>query len=188
MSTAIDFRTIPDNIPSICIPRVFTNITDSRIRKIFTDLKMGEIDKIDFVSRQTEKGEKFNRVFIHFKRWNINGDVATARERLLKGQDIKIVYDDPWFWKISAYRPPQSNRSLNPPSERQYKSKLPPRLELEEKVPEKQGLESCKKMRVEHKTIVSNRGPKRNQPPKATQQTSSEKTEIKLDIEESDKV
>jgi hypothetical protein len=27
-----------------------------------------------------------------------------ARERLLEGKDIKIVYDDPWFWKVSAYR------------------------------------------------------------------------------------
>jgi hypothetical protein len=27
-----------------------------------------------------------------------------ARERLLNGKEIKIVYDDPWFWKVSAYR------------------------------------------------------------------------------------
>ena len=26
-----------------------------------------------------------------------------ARDRLLEGKEIKIVYDDPWFWKVSAY-------------------------------------------------------------------------------------
>jgi hypothetical protein len=29
-----------------------------------------------------------------------------VRGRLLNGKDIKIIYDEPWFWKVSAYRPP----------------------------------------------------------------------------------
>jgi len=28
----------------------------------------------------------------------------SARERLLNGQDLKVIYDDPWFWKVSAYK------------------------------------------------------------------------------------
>jgi hypothetical protein len=32
-----------------------------------------------------------------------------ARERLLNGKEIKIVYDDPWFWKVSAYREVKKN-------------------------------------------------------------------------------
>jgi len=48
-------------------------------------------------------GDKFQRVFIHID-WN-NGEVASrARTRLLTGKEIKIIYDDPWFWKISANR------------------------------------------------------------------------------------
>jgi hypothetical protein len=65
---------------------------------------MGEIQRIDVVSKTTEKGEKFNRVFVHFKRWFANKNADMARERLLNGKEIKIVYDDPWFWKVSAYR------------------------------------------------------------------------------------
>jgi hypothetical protein len=65
---------------------------------------MGEIQRIDIVSKTTEKGEKFNRVFVHFKRWFANQNADMARERLLNGKEIKIVYDDPWFWKVSAYR------------------------------------------------------------------------------------
>ncbi len=104
MNSHIDFRTLPNNVPSLCIPRVFTNWTEGRIRRIFDDLSMGEIQRIDVVSKTTEKGEKFNRVFVHFKRWFANQNADMARERLLNGKEIKIVYDDPWFWKVSAYR------------------------------------------------------------------------------------
>jgi len=65
---------------------------------------MGTIERIDMVSKNSEKGEKFNRVFVHFNRWNNTENACIARERLLNGKEIKIIYDDPWFWKISAYR------------------------------------------------------------------------------------
>jgi len=106
MSAQIDFRTLPANVPVLCIPRVYSNISESRIRKIFDDLNMGSIDRIDLVPARnsSEKGDKFNRVFIHFRRWNNSDNANLARERLLNGKEIKIIYDDPWFWKISAYR------------------------------------------------------------------------------------
>ena len=99
--------TTPANVPTLCIPRVYPNISESRIRRIFDDLNMGTLDRIDIVSKQSEKGEKFNRVFVHFRRWNDTENAKTARERLLNGKEIKIIYDDPWFWKISAYREPE---------------------------------------------------------------------------------
>jgi len=111
--TAIDFRTLPDFIPSMCIPRVYPNITEGRIRKIFDELNIGVIDRVDIVSKNTEKGEKFNRVFIHMDRWFHNSNASVARERLLGGKDIKIIYDDPWFWKVSAYKPAAEGSSSN---------------------------------------------------------------------------
>lgn len=104
MTSQIDFRTLPANVPVLCIPRVYPNINEGRIRRIFDDLNMGELERIDIVSKTSEKGEKFNRVFVHFKRWNNSENSNIARERLLNGKEIKIIYDDPWFWKISAYR------------------------------------------------------------------------------------
>ena len=117
-TTAIDFRTLPQNIPSLCIPRAFSNIDESRIRRIFNELDMGEIQRIDIVGKTTEKGEKFNRIFVHFKKWFVNKNADIARERLINGKEIKIVYDDPWFWKVSAYRerevPTTSKEKLMP--------------------------------------------------------------------------
>jgi hypothetical protein len=104
MSFQIDFRTMPVNVPVLCIPRVYSNISETRIRGIFDDLNLGQLDRIDIVNKNNDKGEKFNRVFIHFRRWNDTENANIARERLLNGKEIKIIYDDPWFWKISAYR------------------------------------------------------------------------------------
>jgi hypothetical protein len=127
--TTIDLRTIPASIPSLCIPRVFANIGEARIRGIFEELNMGEIERVDIISKTTDKGDKFNRVFIHFKHWGTDGNAEKARQRLLNGQDIKIVYDDPWFWKISAYRPPAAASQPQPNRRPQQKA---PRLELDE--------------------------------------------------------
>ena len=59
-------------MPVMCIPRVFPNIEEKRIRRIFDELSMGEIDHIDIIGKTTEKGEKFNRVFVHFRKWHSN--------------------------------------------------------------------------------------------------------------------
>jgi hypothetical protein len=111
--TAIDFRTLPDFIPSMCIPRVYPNISEGRIRKIFDELNIGVIERVDIISKTTEKGERFNRVFIHMDRWFHNSNASVARERLLGGKDIKIIYDDPWFWKVSAYKPGEASNNNN---------------------------------------------------------------------------
>ena len=114
----IDFRTLPVCVPSLCIPRVYPNISEGRIRKIFIDLNLGVIERIDIISKTTEKGEGFNRVFIHMERWFQNDNASVARERLLGGKDIKVIYDDPWFWKVSAYRESTVNNNNNLPNKK----------------------------------------------------------------------
>ena len=124
----IDFRTVPINVPSLCIPRVYPNISEARIRKIFDELALGSIDHLDIISKTTEKGEKFNRVFIHFRRWYTDGNAGVARERLLNGKDIKIIYDDPWFWKVSAYREQQASAARPEPRQQQSHSQKKPTI------------------------------------------------------------
>lgn len=95
--------------PSLFIPRVFANIGETRIRKILEELNLGIISRIDLVSRTSEKGQSYNRAYVHFKSWN--KDQGKVRERLLSGHEIKIVYDDPWFWKVSAYKKPEQKKA-----------------------------------------------------------------------------
>lgn len=105
------------NVNTLCIPRVFPNIRENRIRGVINTLQMCDIEKIDMVSRVGEKGEKYNRVFIHIKKWYDTANAQTAQERLVAGKDIKIVYDDPWFWKVSAYRKTLPIRHAKPPKQ-----------------------------------------------------------------------
>lgn len=100
--SAIDFKTLPANVPSMCIPRVFKNITRERVAGVFRDLDIGVVERIDMIQKENEKGEKFQRVFIHFSKWNTTANALRAREMLLSGKEIKVIYDEPWFWKISA--------------------------------------------------------------------------------------
>ena len=147
----IDFRTLPANVPSLCIPRVFPNIDERRIRGIFSSLDMGEIEKIDIVPKKTEKGEKYNRVFIHFKRWNTGGNADLARERLINGKEIKIVYDEPWFWKISAYREPVARPRITPAQKQAPKPRL--QFDDDDSVPQPKKPERSYKKDNRHKHV-----------------------------------
>jgi hypothetical protein len=103
---------VPTNEPVLCIPRVYPNINEERIRRVFNELNMGLLDRIDIIKKETAKGEKFNKVYIHFYNWNNTENARIARERLLNGKEIKVIYDDPWFWKISAYKKPEKHTNL----------------------------------------------------------------------------
>ena len=46
------------HMPILCIPRVFPNIDEQRIRKIFDELQIGNIQRIDIINKRTEKGRE----------------------------------------------------------------------------------------------------------------------------------
>ena len=116
-SVCVDVSMLQPSVPSLCIPRVFPNITKERVAFVIQNVGLGEIDHIDMVPRIAENGDKFQRVFIHFKEWSKSSTAQRARERVLSGKEIKIVYDEPWFWKLSANRSSNSRtggaRTLN---------------------------------------------------------------------------
>jgi hypothetical protein len=129
--------------PVICIPRVFNNISEQRIRHVFGDLSLGTISRIDMVERKSENGETFKRVFIHFDRWFDNQNAQTARRKLIEGKEIKIVYDEPWFWKVSASKWTPQVPQVRPQQQQQQRAKAhiimsdsPPRRRDEENVDE----------------------------------------------------
>ena len=98
----IDLRFLAESQPSLCIPRVFNNITESKIRQVFDELGLGKISGVDIKERKNEKGEPVKRVYLHFEKWFWNESAQSTRRKLISGKEIKIVYDNPWFWKVSA--------------------------------------------------------------------------------------
>jgi len=100
---ALNLDAIPFNVPSLCIPRVFANISKERVEAVFRKLDIGHLERIDMIERTDDKGQTWKRVFVHLH-WNDSELSRSARSRLLCGNDVKIVYEDPWFWKVSANR------------------------------------------------------------------------------------
>ena len=113
-NSQIDFNLLPKNCPSLCIPRVFSNIGEARIRKIFEDICIGRIEEIDII-----KGNKNNRVFIHLT-WNNTPDAQFVRNQVMTGKDVKIIYDEPWYWVVSAARNQPSKPQ--PPQQQLFKT------------------------------------------------------------------
>ena len=109
--------------PSICIPRVFKSTTRKDLYGVIERLDLGAVERIDMVPKTNDRGESYYKVFIHFKQWNNKNTVAKAtRDKLLQGEEIKIVYNEPWFWKCTASR-------VEKPTFRDYTAP-PPRIDL----------------------------------------------------------
>ena len=100
--------------PTLCILRTHKNIRQERIFAVFRQLNLGWIGKIDMVPKKnveknpdgTENTKEFVRVFIHFTKWFTNNrQTQQVLERLDSEGFVKIVYDEPWFWKVTKYVP-----------------------------------------------------------------------------------
>ena len=88
-----------DTTISICIARVFKNISRKRMLQTLNELQLGDIERIDLVS---SKNPKFNTAFIHYHRWNPNK--MEIRQAIMTGKRVKVIYEDPWFWLLSLSR------------------------------------------------------------------------------------
>jgi len=97
------------NSLSICIPRVFINISKTKIKSVFQNLNIGNIERIDTIYYNS-KSSKFYRAFIHFNSlYNTKNSIKITN--ILDNNDndtsFKVIYDTPWFWKCSKSRVPK---------------------------------------------------------------------------------
>jgi len=102
-------RQLAPHEPSLCIPRVFPNITEKRIRTVFRKIGIPDIHHIDFVPQNDSHGKPFHRVFIHFHQWPLTPQFLLIRRNLILNQGLKnkhsfftIIYDNPWYWYAFA--------------------------------------------------------------------------------------
>lgn len=102
-------NTMNSSNPSIYIPSVYSNIGWRRIKDVFEEIfGKGTIGRVDVVKMAgaIESGTQFNRVFVHFKYWPKEHD--EVRLKLVEGGVVKIVYEDPWFWKCMLNKYPRT--------------------------------------------------------------------------------
>ena len=100
--------------PTLCISRTHKNIRQERIFAVLRQLNLGWVGKIDIVPKKiveknpdgTENTKEFVRVFIHFTKWFTNNrQTQQFLERLDSQGFVHIIYDEPWFWKVTKYVP-----------------------------------------------------------------------------------
>jgi len=91
--------------PSICIPRTFANIRWMQVKAVFEQLfGDGAIERVDVVRKTARDGTSFNCMFVHFNAWPTDAHSQNVRQNIIDGKSIKIVYDDPWYWKCTKSR------------------------------------------------------------------------------------
>ena len=115
-SVTVSIDSLSPSEPSLCIPRVFPNITWQRVKESLEDVGLGEIERVDMVPKKNDDGKPFKRVFVHFKKWATTPEATEARKKVLSGEMFQVVYDDPWFWKIGKSHAAKPERRTNPKS------------------------------------------------------------------------
>lgn len=85
---------------TLCIPLIEYKQNKETILSIFQKLGLAKIEKINIISKKNLQGKITKRAFIHIEEWNENERAKKALERFEKGQDIKIIYDAPFYWKV----------------------------------------------------------------------------------------
>ena len=125
---------VPITHPSICIPRTFTSIRGKPVKaavfNTLRELKIGHIERIDVVQKTDSRGERYCTIYAHVQ-WNVRNELARdTRKKLLDGNDVKIVYDEPWFWKCTAstIEKPENRYS----DTQQHRNSSRPRIDLGE--------------------------------------------------------
>ncbi len=79
----------------ICIPKVSTKTTKQYIFSIFCSLKIGFIEKLTEVPIRNDPLHK--RIFVKIK-WNQSNLSKYICNRFESGENVKVVYSDPWYW------------------------------------------------------------------------------------------
>ena len=118
-------------LPSLCIPRTHANIRRERIFAVLRSLNLGWVGRIDVVPKKNDDGTEYVRVFIHFTKWFNNHQTRQFLERLDADGHARIVYDEPWYWKVtkSTMAAPEEFKPKEPTA--QVQSRYPkPRIDF----------------------------------------------------------
>lgn len=92
--------------PSVLIPHVWDNITKEYITSIFEKLNIADVARVDMIPR--ENSTSF-MAFVHMNSWYHNTAAENLRNKILRGDEGRIVYDDPWHWVIVKAKNPRLN-------------------------------------------------------------------------------
>jgi hypothetical protein len=86
---------------SIYIPILLGQITELQIKELFNILDIGNVSRVDFVSKINKTGDITRQAFVHFETWYNTYTAKNLQARILDPNvNAKLVYDDPKFWPL----------------------------------------------------------------------------------------
>ena len=90
---------------SIYIPSVTPTTTEEQVRKVFYNLWLGQVSRVDFVDRD----DSANRMaFVHFDYWYQHANAYYLQKHILENGQSRIVYNDPHYWIVMKNNTPLS--------------------------------------------------------------------------------
>lgn len=85
---------------TLCIPRVSKETLLNDIIKKISSIKIGTIYKIFELPIRNQEDYKKIIIIIEFK-----GERGKELEKILEeGKSIKLIYKEPWYWKVFLYK------------------------------------------------------------------------------------
>lgn len=97
------------HMTTLCIPRIESTLSMKYILQKMGSTKWGEVHRIIEIPLKSD--HNYKRILIKMK-WNETNPAAVAvREKLQRGEKINLVYEMPWFWKISLANEHIGNQS-----------------------------------------------------------------------------
>ena len=79
---------------TICIPKVNNKINKNFIYDIFNQYHFGKLKYVKLL-----KKNNISTAFVHYTYFNDDVRSQYVKNLLENEKDIKIMYDEPWYWK-----------------------------------------------------------------------------------------
>ena len=85
---------------SLYIPRVFENISEDRIKKVFETHLLGNVSHVDFILKYNGH-QQYKAAYIHFEKWYNNDTSRDFQARIRNpNEEVHLTYDASWYWIV----------------------------------------------------------------------------------------
>ena len=107
----VDTRSLPnEHAPG---SSEYLNSAKEFISKQFSCQGIGEVDRVDLVSKKTPDGYTFYIAFVHFNEWFDTVEAHSLQETIVSGEKAMVHFHKHWFWIVTENRNPRAAEEVD---------------------------------------------------------------------------
>ena len=107
----VDTRSLPnEHAPG---SSEYLNSAKEFIFKQFSYQGIGEVDRVDLVSKKTPDGYTFYIAFVHFNEWFDTVEAHSLQETIVSGEKAMVHFHKHWFWIVTENRNPRAAEEVD---------------------------------------------------------------------------